>query len=283
MNSLHFQTFFALFASLIFYAPKAQCITPVAPAGFINPADMSLAPFSPPPILGSKEDAQDLASVKSHMADRSDEVMVRIGYEDFFTSISSFFGQPYGPLTDQEIMNARKIYAQVSKDIDAYTRKLKTNWHRPRPFNRSKRIQAAVPEPGETSYPSGHAAIARATALTLAKIFPKKSKALLARADEIGLDRVIAGVHHPIDVEAGKKVADVAFELMLKNQNFLKAIEEAQNYSQHLKELAAPINATGAQSQAFLIEQSNISKFTNDISWEKTYLKEMKILRNLKD
>jgi len=54
----------------------------------------------------------------------------------------------------------------------------------------------------------------------LAELVPSMRKVCLARADEAALDRVIGGVHHPADIEAGKKLADKLYRKYKKSPVF---------------------------------------------------------------
>ena len=57
---------------------------------------------------------------------------------------------------------------------------------------------------------------------------PEKSAALYARGAEYGLNRVLAGVHFPSDVEAGRISATVIAAAMMRNPNFQKEFEAAK-------------------------------------------------------
>lgn len=45
------------------------------------------------------------------------------------------------------------------------------------------------------------------------------------RADLIAEDRVLAGVHHPSDIEAGKKLGDAVFKKLLSNPMSRKELD----------------------------------------------------------
>ena len=75
------------------------------------------------------------------------------------------------------------------------------------------------------SYPSGHATISRIEALVLADLVPARRAELLARADEIALSRVIGGVHHPSDIEAGKRLAETLYAVYRKSPAFRRELE----------------------------------------------------------
>ncbi|MGJ3627101.1 hypothetical protein AB5I41_09570 [Sphingomonas sp. MMS24-JH45] len=47
--------------------------------------------------------------------------------------------------------------------------------------------------------------------MALAEVFPARRASLLARGARYGDNRVVCGVHHPIDVERGRAVARIVF------------------------------------------------------------------------
>ena len=75
---------------------------------------------------------------------------------------------------------------------------------RPRPYTRLEDLMILVPEPGEFSFPSGHASSSFAAAVVLFRQLPKKfGTPALTLAVLIGLSRLYVGVHYPTDVLAG--------------------------------------------------------------------------------
>ncbi|MGV9825752.1 phosphatase PAP2 family protein [Gordonia sp. NPDC003429] len=76
-------------------------------------------------------------------------------------------------------------------------------------YNRPGRSRDDVLSDG-SSYPSGHTASAMIRTGLLALMVPEFAPQLLARGSEAGLDRVVLGVHYPLDVIAGRMVADAA-------------------------------------------------------------------------
>lgn len=64
--------------------------------------------------------------------------------------------------------------------------------------------------PTDPSFPSGHTAAATLRADILAMMIPELTPQFLSRASEVGYDRIVMGVHYPLDVIGGRMVADAS-------------------------------------------------------------------------
>ena len=60
------------------------------------------------------------------------------------------------------------------------------------------------------SFPSGHTLTALEAGVTLATLVPELAPELLTRASENGLDRMVLGVHYPLDLMGGRIAAEAA-------------------------------------------------------------------------
>lgn len=78
----------------------------------------------------------------------------------------------------------------------------------PRPFALIRDVVPLIPESG-FAFPSGHAAFFGAIALIVYKFDKKFGIAFIIAALLIGIARVVAGVHFPIDIVAGYILAAV--------------------------------------------------------------------------
>ena|GEM_PF-6797337 len=90
------------------------------------------------------------------------------------------------------------------------------------------------------SYPSGHSLRSAVWAAVIAKLVPDQEKALVDRAHQIGDDRVMAGMHFPSDVEAGRTLAAAIVKQMMDDPEFQKELAAAkEECAAHYKTPAA--------------------------------------------
>jgi acid phosphatase (class A) len=184
--------------------------------------------FPAPPAEGSVTDTADLEKVRAYQVSRTTADCDRTQHEGGL-DIESTFGPPYGPLSEAEVSEVSSLYSDIFIRTDEYVNTIKQKYQRNRPFIRDSKIVLCAPSHPSTSYPSGHATISRVAANIFAKLFPQKAEALRARADQMAEDRVLGGVHHPSDIEAGKKLGDLVSEELLKDASFQPSMEATKS------------------------------------------------------
>lgn len=190
---------------------------------YISADQQKFPDFPAPPEAGSKKDKADLAAVLGWQEKRAPRDCDRAkagahaGYAEFFGDLSPF----PEPLPKE----AEVIFNRVRTETDGAAADIKDIFKRPRPFLRDPALRPCLGRIGGLAYPSGHATISRLFALMLADLVPKMKKVYLARADEAALDRVIGGVHHPADIEAGKRLADKLYRRYRKSPVFRADME----------------------------------------------------------
>jgi PAP2 superfamily len=86
--------------------------------------------------------------------------------------------------------------------------------------------------PGHPAYPSGHATVAWAFALTLARALPSFAPLLEAAARRVALNREVAGVHYPSDSMAGEELARKLVDIMYPQGSAL--VSELQEHLETL-------------------------------------------------
>ncbi|HAF96527.1 MAG: hypothetical protein A2021_01805 [Elusimicrobia bacterium GWF2_52_66] len=198
---------------------------------YLAPAQLALEQFPPPPLPGSNADKADIAAIRDWQQKRTQAECVRAGaapdayYSDFFGSVSPF----PTPLP----ADAADFFNRVRADTDTAASVIKKRYQRPRPFRRDEGLTTCIDKAGGYSYPSGHAAISRMFALILSSLLPGRRAQFLARADEAALDRVISGVHHPSDIEAGKRLSDSLYAQLSGVPSFRRDIDALRRYLSH--------------------------------------------------
>ncbi len=112
-----------------------------------------------------------------------------------------------------------KVAARVGEVV---MMRLKRQFNRPRPTQYYPALYPPLPVPGHSSYPAGHAVIAHLTARVLIEVTAAASgsgtspyeKSLLKLADDIGLNRVIAGFHFKSDINEGANAGDLTHQFL---------------------------------------------------------------------
>ena len=86
-----------------------------------------------------------------------------------------------------------------------------------------------VERPHNTSYPSGHSAVAAVWGTILSAAFPEKAEGFKAQIREVMWCRVLGGAHYPSDTAAGELLGEAMAKAMLKSpemEGALKTIRE---------------------------------------------------------
>jgi acid phosphatase (class A) len=133
----------------------------------------------------------------------------------------SIFKKMFGPwFTADKLPVTMAFLAKVSGDTRFFSDEAKDMWQRPRPSLQDPRIHPIVKLPTNASYPSGHSTWATTIGLVLAQLAPDLKDKLVARGEQIGDDREIAGVHFPSDVTVGRTFGKILFDRMSANPQF---------------------------------------------------------------
>ncbi len=178
-----------------------------------------------PPKLASDLQQFDEKILKELQATRTADDCKRAEFE-VYVSLANFFGKPYSMLTEAETTKLAAFFDKVRNDADFYIQKLKKEFPRKRPFLYMAELKPCVPLETTGAYPSGHATLARLYALILTDFFPDEKAALEERADQIGKDRVLSGMHHPTDVQAGKQLGEMVYEKLKQSASYQKEFKK---------------------------------------------------------
>ncbi len=164
-------------------------------------AENVLGPF---PAIGSAEEIQDLTVLKDYQ-DKRTVAQCKQAETEVKATLESFYGTLLSP---SELGHVKKHLNVLTLKTGAEILYYKKIFGRPRPYITHPEIKPCIDLENSQAYPSGHATLARVYARVLSEVFPERKLQFMKHADEIALNRVIGGVHHPSDIEAGKTLGD---------------------------------------------------------------------------
>jgi acid phosphatase (class A) len=179
------------------------------------------------PRAGSKAYLNDYAVLLKYQATRS-KADCEIAQSFVDISLKSLFSSHNGPLTESEARKLSFTLLRRMGEVGVNIIRAKGMYDRPRPYLANPLIKPCIDKESSTSYPSGHALFARVMGKALAKIYPERADAFMKRAELVAESRVLGGVHHPSDIEAGKKLADVIAEELVSSEGFIEIIHETK-------------------------------------------------------
>ena len=120
------------------------------------------------------------------------------------------------------------LWKKVDKDMHQITGAAKAHFARKRPAVVESRLEPCGGKETSPAYPSGHATYGMVYAIILAELAPEQRSALLERGREIGWDRVIAGVHYPSDIAAGRVLGQAIAQALLADRAFQRELAKVK-------------------------------------------------------
>jgi acid phosphatase (class A) len=226
----HAHIYAALYLLFVGFAGPAFAFDP----SYVSDRQVELGKLLPPPPLAEsarqKRDLQEVLHLQEiRTAEQADQAI-----KDNDTSLGEIEGSVLGDaLTDARTPKLFALYSRMKADEGAIVEAAKALWNRPRPFVASTQVNAIGAKPSNASYPSGHSTIGWLTAIMLADMVPEKSTELYARAREFGRNRVMAGVHFPSDIEAGRYSASAIATALMQSSQFRSDFEGARMELRH--------------------------------------------------
>lgn len=175
----------------------------------------------PPPAEGSAKAATELAELQT-LAQITRPAELAHAAEDGRTKSGVVFATAMGPAFDLERLPAtRKLLKEVRHEQRAATDAAKAHFLRKRPWIVDPRLKSCgrmdLPR---SSYPSSHGAFGFATAAVLADLAPARRGALMARAEDYAVSRMVCGMHFRSDVEAGRTLGLEVSAMLLRDPGF---------------------------------------------------------------
>ena len=181
----------------------------------------------PPPAADSAEAATELQVVLKLQNTRTKQDIARAKAEADLTpaAFQSVLGSDF---TNENFPVLFALLSDAGKDSKMFSTKAKDYFARPRPNRADAHVQPVIEE-FDPAYPSGHSTRGTLWACILSEIVPERKADLVKRGQEIGWDRVLAGVHYPSDVHAGRVLGQALAQAFVKSADFQSRLTQAKS------------------------------------------------------
>lgn len=214
-------------------AAPAPSMAPPTPHEYWKIPEMSyfIKHLPGPPRNGSFRDRQDVADAVARQRAVTLDQMQHLQFTYVFSVFT--FSEVLGPnFNAKNFPKTAEFFSHLASTAGVAVGELKDNYKRLRPFEgHPDQIRLLVRNEKGYSYPSGHTTRSRLFAFTLAQLDPSRKAAYFQCAEQVGVDRILAGEHYLTDLEGGRTLGKILFQHLIKDpqfQNDLKALKEAE-------------------------------------------------------
>jgi acid phosphatase (class A) len=186
-----------------------------------------IALLPPPPVSGSPEQLADMAAVANarNFCPSNDLAVALEQNRDLNVfNLAPFLGANFKAA---RLPKTARLFRQAQSDTAQFVVTAKKHWQRLRPSVVDTNLLVTTPAL-DYSYPSGHSAEATVMALILMELVPDQSDRIFAASRAAGWHRVQLARHYPSDIQAGRVVAQAAFQTMKKNPQFQREFAGAK-------------------------------------------------------
>lgn len=223
-------------AALLLIAPKpsiAQAPVTMSSAkafAFLDPADFAPEQLLPAPAAkGSPAEAREMATLRATIAGADPARRARAHWDAEHEDPSAFDTVVGRNL--QTLPETWALLTIVQKEAGVAASLAKIHFARTRPWVLDSALPTCEGERASNaakSYPSGHATLGFSLGFVLAHLMPGRAPAILDRAADYGLSRLICGAHFPSDVEASHVLGTLVAEKLLSDPRLATRIAAAR-------------------------------------------------------
>jgi acid phosphatase (class A) len=196
---------------------------------FIAPHAVDFRPLVPPPPEPDSIAARGEQELLRYLQDARtpDQVALARQYETMtvFALLAPVLGKWCTP---ENLPRTAAVFQQAYDETRPAIIAAKSNWERKRPYILDPALAPVVSRPDNTSYPSGHAYGSAIFAVLLAAALPEHAADWSRQAALVRWSRLVAGVHYPSDVAAGRIFGEAIAREMLKSPRLQKALGEVR-------------------------------------------------------
>jgi acid phosphatase (class A) len=193
---------------------------------FFTPSSADAAKLLPaPPSADSAETKDEMKVIRRLEEFRTPEEIVRCRTEAKLDMMA--FQPVFGIWFNADnLPELNKLFKQIHEESKAVSDSAKEHFGRLRPYKLDSTVEPCIKKEDEPSYPSGHATRGIIYAMILCDLAPDKTNEIMERGREIGWDRVIAGVHYPSDVAAGRTLGQALGQSLFADPNFRQRLKK---------------------------------------------------------
>lgn len=179
----------------------------------MSPAEVVSLEPGPRPSTSSDQMKADLAEVKRTTDNLSrEQLAIALKWNDGAGTATppghwNAIAASYVRDARMSEVRAARIYAVLNMamhDVSVGCWDTKMKNFNPRPAQLDPSIKTVIGLPNFPSFPSGHSTYSAAAATVLGTFFPQGAADFDAMADEAGISRLYAGIHHRTDIVQGK-------------------------------------------------------------------------------
>ena len=228
------------------------------PFSVLDEDDVAKIELDPPPKDGSEAQQKELEELKDMQKLLDNETLINAIEAQDKNLLAPF--ERY--MRDNDLDVDGEELAKLNKDVSTIVHKFKFLFNRRRPHQASDIEEFENIAGKSPSYPSGHTTNATVMAELFADMFPEHADKFRKIGTEIGVNRVISGLHYPTDHMAGLELARqivplVVDKKVLKSDAFM---DELFKYMAHREELFKDMTQIGTQD---ILDGVRIDKESN--------------------
>jgi acid phosphatase (class A) len=224
---------FALFALLLMLPAlgslparlNAADLVQARPYATASQVDLVRLVPPPPDAEGTRRELDAMLSLQKRRSP-AEEVACQA---DAVISVFRFADVLGDSFTPQALPKTSALFERALASSKQAVDPAKDAFARLRPPLADRRIKPCVKLPLNGSYPSGHSTAGNLMATLLADMLPEKAAQLSARGRLFGDHRVLAGVHFPSDVDAGRLCAAALAQALFMDPQFQAEFQAARS------------------------------------------------------
>ncbi|MEO6848963.1 MAG: phosphatase PAP2 family protein [Chthoniobacterales bacterium] len=226
MNASRFIACILLISTSALHAKKTDAPKVIPPYKMPSHA-WFLQHIVPPPPSGSWMEKQDVNEVLA-LQKAATPKQIALAKWDFNLSVFTFSEVLGKKFTAKRYPQTAAFFLGLNNLIQKENNFLKSHFKRPHPFEVDPHVKRIVVAPPGYSYPSYHSARCVVFSNVLAMLDPANKAAFHQVAEQVEIDRVLAGEHFPSDIRAGKYLGQLIYAQLLKDKNFLADLKKVQ-------------------------------------------------------